>query len=330
MTKLRDCLEYEGKYGYEMEYFWVSGVFLVMLGFLGLIGNILNLTILFRSTFRKDVIYQLLIVLSLFDTIYIFSYALDMGYYSMACRDSYKDPIELVALRFQYIGLIGSIYTTVMISLERCLVMSECLIWYSRKFWIYIIPIITITFGYNIPFLFDHEFYRDSNGNLHFIAKDWNNEIYKYRYYGWSAIFVDDFIPLPIIIILNFFIIKKVRRRPKNLIKVSEEKKLHRQEVTKMLLIVTFAFVMIRSLDLIFQILWFFGVNDESFRKKWMFLEPINDLMLMVNSSINFVIYCMVGTKFRVEFKQTYGCKFRNGIVGNTQKKRFHITMRCL
>ena len=313
-----------------MEYFWVSGVLLVVFGFLGLIGNVLNLTILFRPILRKDVTYQLLIMLSLFDTIYIFSYALDIGYYSMACRDSYKDPVELVALRFQYIGLIGSIYTTVMISLERCLVMNECLNWYSRKIWIYIIPIITITLGYNIPFLFDHEFYRDSNGTLHFIAKNWNDETYKYRYYGWSAIFVDDFIPLPIIIILNFFIIKKIRLGPKNLVKRSEEKKHHRQEVTMMLLIVTFVFVMIRSLDLIFQILWFFGDNNENFRKKWMFLEPINDLMLMINSSINFVIYCMVGTKFRVEFKQAYGCKFRDGVDGNTQKKRFHISITCL
>ena len=81
MEKLRDCLEYEGKYGYEMEYFWVSGVLLVVFGFLGSIGNILNLTILFRPTFRNDVIYQLLIMLSMFDTIYIFSYALDIGYY---------------------------------------------------------------------------------------------------------------------------------------------------------------------------------------------------------------------------------------------------------
>ena len=317
MGKLFDCLEFTGKYGYEMEYFWISGVFLIVIGFFGFIGNILNLTILFRSMFRKDVIYQLLIVLSFFDILFILSFAVDKGYYSMKCRDSYKYPAEFIAIRFEYIGLIGSIYTTVMVSLERCFVMGEFLVRYSRKIWIYMILIFSITLGYNIQFLFDHEIYLDANGTFHYKDKPWNDETYRTRYYGWAAIFFDDFIPLPIITLLNAFIVKKIRQGSNALKKRTEGKPLPREEVTKLLLTVTTVFLMIRSIDLIFQTLWFFGDTDEEFRRKWMFLEPINDLMLMINSSINFVIYFMIGAKFRYEFLRTYGFRFYTWTVDN-------------
>ena len=117
---------------------------------------------------------------------------------------------------------------------------------------------------------------------------------------------------------LNFFVVKKIKRGQKTLKNKTVGRTCIKEDVTKMLLTVTTVFVIIRSLDLIFQILWFFGDKDEEFRRKWMFLEPINDLMLIINSSINFVIYCMIGAKFRYEFLQTYGCRFYTWTVENT------------
>ena len=40
MDSLYECLKSPTKYGYEVEYFWISGVALVFVGFLGFIGNI--------------------------------------------------------------------------------------------------------------------------------------------------------------------------------------------------------------------------------------------------------------------------------------------------
>ena len=67
MDSTYDCLKAWWKYGYEIEYFWVSGIILVGVGILGLFGNLANLIVLFQSELKKKVFYQLLIVLAIFD-----------------------------------------------------------------------------------------------------------------------------------------------------------------------------------------------------------------------------------------------------------------------
>ena len=42
--------------------------------------------------------------------------------------------------------------------------------------------------------------------------------------------------------------------------------------------------------------------RKEGSREKWYFLKPIEYLAVIFNTSINFVIYCLVGTEFRNEF----------------------------
>ena len=122
MTKLSDCLEYGEKYDYDVAYYWICGLVFMIIGFLGLVGNILNITILLQSTFRKEVFYQLLIVMACFDAMFIISYAIFNGYYSIAC---WTDYIPLIARRFASLGLSGSIYTTIMISIERNLALCH-------------------------------------------------------------------------------------------------------------------------------------------------------------------------------------------------------------
>ena len=85
MEAYYECLKSSSKYGYEVEYFWVSGVALSLVGFLGLIGNILSLVVLCRKTFRKMVFYNLLIELTCFDIIFIVSYGIHVAYISITC-----------------------------------------------------------------------------------------------------------------------------------------------------------------------------------------------------------------------------------------------------
>ena len=74
------CLD---KHGYEKEYFWISGVFLVCVGFLGIAGNACNLVILCQEKLRKTIFYNLLAALAVFDTIFIISYGIDISYQSL-------------------------------------------------------------------------------------------------------------------------------------------------------------------------------------------------------------------------------------------------------
>ena len=73
MDDFYECLNATWKYGYEKEYFWVSGVTLLVIGIIGFIGNILSLLVLSRAEFRGIVFYNIMIELICFDTIYILS-----------------------------------------------------------------------------------------------------------------------------------------------------------------------------------------------------------------------------------------------------------------
>ena len=65
-----DCLAVSWKYGYEKEYFWVSGILLGIVAIIGFIGNIINIVVLCQPELRQKVFYKLLVVLAIFDSIY--------------------------------------------------------------------------------------------------------------------------------------------------------------------------------------------------------------------------------------------------------------------
>ena len=53
------------------------------------------------------------------------------------------------------------------------------------------------------------------------------------------------------------------------------------------------------------------GCSDEEemeYRSSWNLIHPIGNLLLMINSSVNFLIYCAVGTKFRDELSRLFKC----------------------
>lgn len=215
MDRIYECLHYDGKYGREIETFWVSGVALCLVGFFGVVGNVLSMVIILRSSLRKKVFNQLLAAMAFFDTLYIVSTGIEEGHYGMVCWENYKGVIPSMLYPYSNIGLLGSIYSTVMVSLERYLGMCYPFLKYRRNIWIYVITIVVVAFFYSLPRFFDVQFYI-MDGSLYARYRTWNNESYRrHYYYGWARILVEDIIPLPIIIVLNTMIMVKVRKAPK-------------------------------------------------------------------------------------------------------------------
>ena len=77
----------------------------------------------------------------------------------------------------------------------------------------------------------------------------------------------------------------------------------YRMEVTKTLLLVIFVFLFVHLIGITYYILANTAKDQEEFLQKWFLLGPIQQLALIFNSSINFVLYCISGAKFRKEFK---------------------------
>jgi len=303
MESLDECLQSSVKYEDELIIFWTSGIALVLVGFFGLIGNILNVIVLCLPKFRTHVFTQLLITLTIFDIIFIISHAINIGYFSMACTKHYNDSISNLASIIATFGLSGSTFTTVAVSIERyfgiCKPFSRC----SRKAWIYILPTIAITILFNFPKAFEYSF-AVQNGTLISTPKPWVNGTYQERYYGKAQGWVFSIIPFVLLLFINGAIIITIHREKRILQDVSRATQGTKWEATKTLLAIVGVFLMSRILDIVITI-GVFIINDEeeleSLKENLYFLYPISWLMVMLNSSINFVIYCMTGKEFRSE-----------------------------
>lgn len=120
MNSFYDCLRAPNKHGHELEYFWVSGVCLVCVGLLGLSGNLSSLIVLCQTELRKKLFHKMLIALTIFDTLFIVSYGIGIGYESLACQPT-NDNLKYFTRSFYNISFTGSIYMTIAVSVERYL-----------------------------------------------------------------------------------------------------------------------------------------------------------------------------------------------------------------
>ena len=105
---------------YRNHFYWFSGVLLILSGILGLIGNTVNLVVLIKTELKKVVFYNLLASLACYDVIFILSYGARIGYESLTCQPATNlfHYVTDSLLQFSYIG---SVYSTIAISFERCM-----------------------------------------------------------------------------------------------------------------------------------------------------------------------------------------------------------------
>jgi len=302
MDFLYSCLSnYDVKYGYEKEYFWVSGVCLVIIGSLGFVGNVITCITLWSGSLRNNSFYQLLFMLAIFDIFFITRVGIHDGYQALACEPQ-NENVGHLTYQVLNIGLTGSTYTTIVISLERYLGICHSNTKIKGGVWIYIMPVLVITVSYNFPRFLERKYFI-INGTLQSNRSDFSSaESYKYGYYFIASTVINSLIPMLSLAFLNGSIILVVKRVSKNLRKMSDISLENHQKSKTNILFAVVVFSLICNLPrVIYKSLYYFGSDGDEFREKWWFIVPIKKLTMMLNSSINFVIYCLLGKKFRKE-----------------------------
>ena len=287
------CLTVTHKHGFEKEIFWISGVTMAIVAFIGLIGNVINLIVLCQPEMKKFVFYQLLSALACFDIIFIIFYGGSFSYKSLACYPL-NPLVEDIAFPFIKFGFLGSNYMAIGISIERYLKIRSIKFGSKRPAWIFIAIASSISVGGTIPSIaLSKNFF--VNGTLSPKAKGiWSNISHEYSWDVWIELFLNTIIPLVTLLTFNGLIIIHILRRNFKAKKMNTEIKIGRS--TRILLWTVFFIFILNSPRLIYKGLLYFAPHRKN---SWYWVRPCVRLALVSNSCINFIIYAMVSSKYR-------------------------------
>nr|AKQ63057.1 RGWamide receptor 1 [Platynereis dumerilii] len=132
------------------------------------------------------------------------------------------------------------------------------------------------------------------------VAKLWQDPVFVTTY-TWIANLLRSIIPLLILCTFNYFIIQALRRTRSTKRKMSS-----RHRITLMLMSVIIVFMICVTPDAIISTVFGFGYADANFLIRG--VREITDLLLTINSGVNFVLYCTFNKIFRRNFVALF-CK---------------------
>jgi len=274
------------------EFFWISGILLVIFGSIGVLGNIFTIAVLCQPKMRKSTFYNLLVILACFDTLFILTYGIGWAYHSLTCVYYINELVRNKLLIWSRPFLVGSSYMTVAISLERFLGICHPHIQFSRRSLVFILPVLLFSSTYRFLIRLIKNYIPPQDFKSHM---DFN---------VWTPIIVGKIIPLIALILLNGLIIATVRRS-RNLMRTNVRQE---QNTIKILFSIVLVFLLLHLPRFLVFLHWYWYLERT--------LRPVSILALVINSSINFVIYALVGRNFREELIRIF--KSKTTFVSNT------------
>ncbi|XP_035224039.1 FMRFamide receptor-like [Stegodyphus dumicola] len=298
--------------------FIIEGALITIIGLLGVIANIVSLVILSRPQMRSSVNCGLQ-GLAVFDTVVLLCAVLMLGLNKLGTRlkflNIYALDISPFIIPIAYpVGLIaqtGSVWTTVAVTVERYIAVchplrAKSLCTYRRARFCNLL-ITTMAVCYNIPRFWEVEhqkvFFPQLNRTVYkVIASQLRvNKLYYEVYHIWLYLLVMYFIPFLMLAVFNIYIWQTVRKanRERQMLSRKQEGEF---SLAMMLLCVVIIFLICNILALLVNIIEYFDIFLPS-------LVRVSNLLVTINSSVNFVIYCIFGRKFKRTFLILF-CKY--------------------
>lgn len=293
----------------EMRFqFWVSAVLLSGVALFGILGNILSMVILSRPQMKSSISAvlfglaacdTLLLVTSvlLFSLPTVYPYTGHLfGYYYV-----WYPKLTLFIFPMAMAAQTASTYLTITVSFERFLVVyfplqSRRWLNYERAR-IYVILILLFSFIYNIPRFFEPMVLEDQHptyGTIYCIAGTAlrNHDVYINFYVHWMYLIFICFIPFATLSFFNIMIYRQIRKANKERLRISRSEK-REISLAMMLICVVIVFLVCNILALVLNMLEaFYNITLDN-------VNQISNLLVTINSSVNFIIYVIFGEKFK-------------------------------
>ncbi|CAG9818443.1 unnamed protein product [Phaedon cochleariae] len=310
--------------------FITNGLLINLVGLLGVLGNIISMIILSRPQMRSSINY-LLIGLARIDTVLIVTSMLLFGLPGIYPYSSYMfnyyyvvyPHITPVVFPLATVAQTASVYLTLVVSLERFVAVchplrAKSLCTYGRAR-IYVIAIIAFSAAYNLPRLWEAA-----------IQKEWssvhNETVYcpqstpfrddpAYRaiYIHWLYLICMYLLPFGMLAVLNASIYRQVLRANKERQRLSRHQK-REIGLATMLLGVVVVFFICNILPLVINIIETFELR---IRFDLIYLIHTSNLLVTINSSVNFLIYVIFGEKFKSRNGGSIGFRTAEGSFRN-------------
>ena len=310
--------DYEAFY-YRAQY--ITGlVFYPILCILGMTGNVMSIIVMSQKQMKSST-NTYLFALAVSDLIKLF---VDFLYFMVILLNQIDTPTGNKAYVFLYpyahyifnASLCVSAWLIVSVAVERYVYVCHptkvkfyCNIYKARTISFSVFIIMSVL---AIPYAMRYRTVQKVNNETGAIEYDvilsqlWQNQLFT-DIYTWFQNLMRSIIPLVILIILNTCIMYGLRRC--RLLRSKTPKK-HR--ITTMLITVILVFLICITPDTIMSTFFGLGYSEENYLARG--IREITDLLLLINSAANFVIYCIFNTIFWCQFRRLfcYTCFRRN------------------
>lgn len=296
--------------------FIVYGVLVNFVGLFGILGNTVSMVVLSRPEMKSSINY-LLIGLASCDTLLIIISILIFGLPSIYGYTGHLFNYQFIVypkiVKYLYpiscAAQIATVYLTLTVTIERYIAVCHPL--KTRSFCtcgrarLAFLSIVAFAMIYNLPKFFEIEIYTETHWKYNVViycvrsASLRSNELYVTVYVHWMYFFVCYSFPLVALIIFNVAIYLRVRKANRDLQHLTHHQ---RREIglATMLLCVVIVFIMCNILPLTSNIFETF-IDDPP---RW--LVQTGNLLVTINSSINFIIYVIFGRKFKRIFMKLF------------------------
>lgn len=310
-------------------FFLIYGPLCGMVCLFGLIGNILSFAVLHKYSRNNNATY-LLKALAISDSLFLITAIGIQMYPAMAMYFDLYDQLKPIYPKMQTYGWpiahmvqMGTTYMMVLIAVNRyiavCKPLHACTLCSKKQVQLQISIICLCIVIYNIPRFFEYNYVAKNNTNSdnHTYMVTENVGLITYTVYNYLyeiasyCVFVF-LVPLLILIVLNVLLVRELKRANQSRRTICSRRNAEENNITLVIIVIILVFIVCQSPASVNQILYYTPVGQSIESQMCASYEKyyhISNLLIITNSAINFIVYCLFRRQFRHELLALFGCR---------------------